>query len=174
MPRSPSALRCVTPPTTALDEQLSDSLSMTWNRGEIEAEFAKYRARAAAAATSGDWREWADQFTDDARYVEHHFGELEGREAIFEWIQSTMDAWPNSLMVEFPVDWYVVDETRGWVVFQVQNRLADPGDGSVWQEHNLTILHYAGDGQWSYEEDVYNPARMGAMVMSYLEHAKAL
>jgi len=85
-----------------------------------------------------------------------------------------MDAWPNSLMVEFPVDWYLIDETRGWVVFQVQNRMADPGDGSVWQDHNLTVLHYAGNGRWSYEEDVYNPTRMGEMVMAYLDHAKAI
>ena len=52
---------------------------MSWPRDEIEAEFVEYRARAARAAASGDWREWADQFTDDARYVEHHFGEIEGR-----------------------------------------------------------------------------------------------
>ena len=63
---------------------------------------------------------------------------------------------------------------RGWVVFQVQNRMGDPGDGSVWQDHNISILHYAGDGRWRYEEDVYNPTRMGAMVMGYLEHKKSL
>ena len=89
---------------------------MSWTREEIEAAFAAYRECAAQAAATGDWRAWADQFTDDARYVEHHFGELRGREAIYDWIQSTMDAWPNSLMVEFPVDWYLIDETRGWVV----------------------------------------------------------
>ena len=147
---------------------------MSWTRDEIETEFAEYRARAARAAASGDWREWADQFTEDALYVEHHFGEINGREAIFEWIQSTMDAWPNSLMSEFPVEWHLIDEERGWVVFQVQNRMADLGDGSVWQDHNWTKLHYAGDGLWSYEEDVYNPNRMGEMVIGYLDHAKGL
>jgi len=147
---------------------------MGWSRDEIEGEFGLYRERAARAAASGDWRQWSEQFTEDATYVEHHFGEMHGRAAIHEWIQSTMDEWPNCEMTSFPVDWYVIDEDRGWVVFQVQNRMGDPGDGSVWQDHNISILHYAGDGRWRYEEDVYNPTRMGAMVMGYLEHKKSL
>jgi len=60
-------------------------------------------------------------------------------------------------MPEFPIEWYVIDEEKGWVVCQVWNRMEDPGDGSVHQEYNITILKYAGDGRWSSEEDVYNP-----------------
>ena len=67
-------------------------------------------------------------------------------------------------MPEFPIDWYVVDEERGWIVCQVENRMEDPGDGSIHQGANITILHYAGAGQWSYEEDVYNPAHFATMV----------
>ena len=50
------------------------------------------------------------------------------------------------------------------MVCQVWNRMKDPGDGSVHQEYNFTLLKYAGDGRWSYEEDIYNPMRFGAMV----------
>ena len=42
--------------------------------------------------------------------------------------------------------------------------MADPGDGSVHQAYNLTVLHYAGDGRWSYEEDVYNPTHFVSMI----------
>lgn len=145
-----------------------------WSREELEDEFAKFKERARVAASTGDWRGWADQFTSDARYLEHNFGEFSGRDEIYDWIQSTMDAWPNTEMASFPVQWHVVDEQRGWVIFEVQNRMADPGDGSVHESPNISILHYAGDGQWSYEEDVYNPQRMGEMVKGYLQHKRSL
>ena len=38
--------------------------------------------------------------------------------------------------------------------------MSDPGDGSIHQEYNFTLLKYAGDGKWSYEEDIYNPAAL--------------
>ena len=52
--------------------------------------------------------------------------------------------------------------------------MADPGDGSLHQEYNFTLLKYAGHGLWSYEEDVYNPARIGEMVKNYRRPKKAL
>jgi hypothetical protein len=52
--------------------------------------------------------------------------------------------------------------------------MEDPGDGSVHEEANITILHYAGDGMWSYEEDVYNPARFGTMVAAWMAHKAEL
>ena len=66
---------------------------------------------------------------DDATYVEHHYGTFEGREAIYEWIAKTMAEWPNSEMKEFPHDWCVCDEERGWWICQIENRFVDPGDG---------------------------------------------
>jgi hypothetical protein len=43
-----------------------------------------------------------------------------------------------------------------------------PGDGSVHQAHNLTVLHYAGDMQFSYEEDAYNPLNFAPVVTEWL------
>lgn len=135
-----------------------------WSRQEIESAFDRYQQVAAAAASSGRWDDWADLFTEDATYVEHHFGTFHGRDAIRQWISSCMAEYPGRDMVAFPVEWYVIDEARGWVVCQVWNRMRDPGDGSVHQEYNFTLLKYAGDRRWSYEEDVYNPLRFGSMV----------
>ena len=138
-----------------------------FSRDELEREFAQYQARGAEAGRTGDWGPWADQFTVDATYVEHHYGTFEGRDAIRTWITSCMSEFPGNAMPDFPVDWYVVDEARGWIVCQVENRMVDPGDGGVHQASNITILHYAGDGLWSYEEDVYNPAHFGTMVAAW-------
>ena len=105
-----------------------------WTRQELESAFTEYQDAAARAAGSGDWNPWADLFTEDAVYVEHLFGRFEGREAIRRWITQTMSTFPGNSMPAFPVDWYVIDDERGWVVCQVSNRMADPGDGSVHEE----------------------------------------
>lgn len=138
-----------------------------WPRKEIEAAFDDYQRRAAEAARTGDWTDWVDQFTEDATYIEHHYGTFSGREAIREWITGTMSEYPGNRMDAFPIEWAVIDEDRGWVVCQVWNRMTDVGDGRVHQEYNFTLLKYAGEGQWSYEEDVYNPLRFGAMVAEW-------
>ena len=47
--------------------------------------------------------------------------------------------------------------------------MKDPGDGSIHQAHNITVLHYAGDMKFSYEEDAYNPAAFGPMIQAWTE-----
>ena len=138
-----------------------------WTRQEIEEAFENYQRLALQAGTSGDWRPWADQFTEDATYIEHLYGTLGGREAIRTWITATMAQPVNCDMRFFPIEWYVIDEDKGWVVCMVWNRMADPGDGSVHQASNITILKYAGNGLWSYEEDVYNPATFATMLAGW-------
>jgi hypothetical protein len=150
----------------------ADTGAGRWSRDEIEEAFAAYQAVAAEAGRSGDWNPWADLFTDDATYVEHLYGTMQGREAIRSWITTTMSTYPGSDMPEFPIGWSVIDEARGWVVCQVWNRMADPGDGSIHQAYNLTVLHYAGEGRWSYEEDIYNPAHFVTMIEGW-ERRKA-
>jgi hypothetical protein len=140
-----------------------------WTRDELEDAFANYRRTALEAGNSGDWNAWAELFTEDATYVEHHYGTMGGREAIRRWICDTMGTFPGDAMPHFPVEWYVIDEDRGWIVCQIWNRMADPGDGSVHQAYNFTLLKYAGDGLWSYEEDIYNPASFGVMVKDWMD-----
>ena len=140
-----------------------------WSRDELEAAFDSYQRTAMQAGMTGDWDSWADMFTEDATYIEHHYGTLGGREAIRRWINETMSTWPGDQMPHFPVEWYIIDEDRGWVVCQVWNRMADPGDGSLHQAYNFTLLKYAGGGKWSYEEDIYNPASFASMVGGWVE-----
>ena len=102
------------------------------------------------------------------------FGRFGGREAIRRWITTTMAQPVNDQMQFFPIEWYVIDDERGWVVCQVWNRMVDPGDGSIHQEYNFTLLKYAGANQWSYEEDIYNPAGFGTMVQGWLERRAEL
>ena len=145
-----------------------------WSREEIEDAFENYQRTALEAGKTGDWDQWADLFTEDATYVEHLFGNLGGREAIRRWITETMTTTPNDEMIHFPIEWYVIDEDRGWVVCQVWNRMADPGDGSVHQAYNFTLLKYAGGGKWCYEEDIYNPYHFGKVIEDWAARKKEL
>ena len=139
-----------------------------YSRQEIEDAFDKYQQTALKAGTSGDWNPWADLFTEDATYIEHLFGTFGGREAIRNWISSTMAEYPHCEMKYFPVEWYIIDEERGWVVYQVWNRMVDPGDGSLHQSYNYSLLKYAGHGLWSFEEDIYNPKPFQDMIRGWL------
>jgi hypothetical protein len=137
------------------------------SRAELEAAFEHYQQTVRRAAASGDWTLFADLFTEDADYNEHAYGRFQGRDAIRDWVVGTMTSFPGNCMTSFPMGWHVIDEDRGWIVCEVLNRMADPGDGSVHQEPNLTILHYAGGNLFGYEEDVYNPARYLPMVIGW-------
>jgi hypothetical protein len=139
-----------------------------WSRAELQAAHDNFIAVANDCADRREWRAWADLFTEDAHYLEHTFGEFHGREEIYAWITSTMAQWPNSDMTAFPHEWCVCDEERGWWVCRILNRMADPGDGGCYEEPNLTVLHYAGNMLFSYEEDVYNPAKFGPMIQAWM------
>ena len=104
--------------------------------------------------------------------MEHLFGTLGGREAIRRWITKTMSQFPNDQMQYYPWEWYIIDEERGWVVAQIWNRMVDPGDGSLHQSYNFTLLKYAGDMRWCYEEDIYNTKHFQDMIQGWFEAMK--
>ncbi len=140
-----------------------------WSRAELEQAFDDYQQAALKGAQEGDWRDWADRFTLDATYFEHQYGRFWGRENIYQWISKTMGAFPASSMTAFPIRWYSIDEDKGWIICEVLNRMEDLGDGRIYEEPNITILHYAGNGLFSYEEDAYDRQRMGGMVARWLK-----
>ena len=61
----------------------------------------------------------------------------------------------------------MIDEERGWVVCQIWNDMPDPGDGKRYSAYNSHVLKYAGDGLWTSEEDVYNPAAFDVMIKDW-------
>jgi len=144
-----------------------------FSREELQAGFQHYQDTVQRAADSGDWNLFVDLFTDDATYSEHCYGSFEGREQIRRWALRTMTAFPGNVMPAFPVVWSVLDPERGWIVCEVRNLLRDPGDGSPHEASNYTRLFYAGDGMFSFEEDVYNPAKFQQAVVGWARVADA-
>jgi len=138
-----------------------------WTRDELEAGFKHYQDEVKRCADSGDWTHFANLFTEDATYVEHAYGTFHGRDEIRAWVTKTMTNAPGCWMVEFPPSWSVIDEDRGRIVCEILNVMSDAGDGNVYQPTNVTILGYAGDGLFDYEEDVYNPTRFVEAIESW-------
>jgi hypothetical protein len=143
------------------------------DRAELAAALEHYQATVRRAAAERDWTLFAGMFTEDATYNEHAYGRFSGRPAIDDWVVRTMTSFPGNVMTGFPITWSVFDVDRGWIVCEVQNVMADPGDGSLHQSPNLTILHYAGNNRFRHEEDVYNPARFVEMVAGWAAVATA-
>jgi uncharacterized protein (TIGR02246 family) len=138
-----------------------------FTRQELEDAFQHFQDVAVVCGETGDWNGFAELFTEDATYIEHHLGTMHGREEIRAWIVECNTTPPITEMKYFPIEWYVIDESRGWVICQVWNRMTDPGDGSVHQAYNFTLLKYAGDNLWSYEEDIYNPVEFQQMIKNW-------
>jgi len=134
---------------------------------EITAAYAALHREVQGFVDSGDWTGFADLFTEDAEYVEHAFGTFHGREEIRAWSVRTMTSYPGRLMTSFPLAWQVVDADAGRLVCEVRNLMPDPGDGSLMEESNLTVMTYGGDGLFSREEDVYNPLRFHDLALRW-------
>ena len=144
------------------------------SRAELEQALEHYTRTVRKASETGDWTLFGGMFAEDATYNEHAYGRMRGRDEISAWAVRTMTSFPGNCMSEFPIGWAVFDEDRGWIVCEIRNLMRDPGDGSDYEASNLTILHYAGENLFSYEEDVYNPANFGAMVTEWAERADRL
>ena len=147
--------------------------TVTHTGQEVERAFAAYQATVSEIAQSGEWARFADMFTQAASYEEHAYGTFSGREAIRSWVLETMTAFPGNTMSSFPIAWRVVDAPSKRVICEVRNLMPDPGDGSVHEASNLTILTYGGDGLWSREEDIYNPMWFAQMSVAWAEVAEA-
>ena len=129
-------------------------------RQEVEAALQRYFTLANAAAVSGDWNAWADIFTEDALYVEHDFGVFRGRQGIRDWVTTVTQGKPTDLRMDD--GWHVIDNDL--CVVYAPNWRPAPDGGARYVFNAVAILCYAGDGQWCYEEDIYNSgeaARVG-------------
>jgi hypothetical protein len=139
---------------------------------ELQDAYENFKAVSDRCAELADYNAFADLFTQDCTYVEHVFGEMHGREAVRHWIVPLMKDYPANQMVRYTHDWVLFDEERGRAVFSVRTHMADLGNGVSYSTTNWTALDYAGDGLFSREEDIYNPAQFGTLINEW-QAAKA-
>jgi hypothetical protein len=146
---------------------------MTYTRAELDEAFLTWQHTVSACALSHDWAPFINLFTDDAEYHEANAGVLRGHEQIAGWINFAMAQFPGTEFEGFPVHWHVIDEQNATIVAKMGNVMRDPGDGSRLETTNLLVLRYAGDGKFSAEEDVYDPAVFIGQVQEWGQRAMA-
>lgn len=146
-------------------------LGQSWSREEIQRAFDKY-----IACAQGKPEDHANCFTDEAVYRELGFGfqngwqeEIRGRKTILNWLAQRSNTFPDNQRQAVPVSWHVIDETRGWVVFECLNQMKDPGNGAAFQMRSFSRMKYAGNDQWHFKEDIYDPAKMRGMFERWRE-----
>jgi len=155
-------------PSRAIDTNAETRIERLQNQIErIEAVRAIKRVQYAYGhyVEFGLWHDFADLFTEDVVYTEHHYGVFHGREAVRDWIVAVMAPFPH---MRFPNDWIAHDEDNDAVVVMIKNLLDHPTDpdGEPFWFPNWTRLVYAGDGLFSSEEDIYNPDRDAPRVVA--------
>jgi uncharacterized protein (TIGR02246 family) len=124
-----------------------------FSRAEIDQAIENYTAVLTGCSTSGDWTPFADLFTDDVVYTDHHYGVFHGREAVRDASVAVMAPYPH-LRCQF--EWIAYDDDNDAVVIAIQNMLQTPS-GEPFSFPSWTRLIYAGDGLFSSEEDLYRP-----------------
>jgi hypothetical protein len=138
----------------------------SFSLGELREAYEHFARVSDECAVSGDYNAFADLFTEDCTYIEHAFGEMDGRDAVREWIVPLMKESPANLMT-YTHDWVIFDEANDRVVFCGRTHMPDVGDGIDHSTTNWTRIDYAGGGLWSREEDVYNPAHFVTMLTDW-------
>ena len=123
------------PPRTELERETEAAFQRFWTIGNLDE----------------NWAAWPAFFTDDVRYVEHIYGEMRGRAAVEKWITGLM---AQNRDVHAVIDWYMIRGSR--VVVNMQNRYYHPDPTQPHLDFpGITILEYAGNGLFGYEEDYW-------------------
>lgn len=143
------------PPTPTQDTSINTP-AQEYSRDEVEQAWRQF----VAAGEAGDWNVWTELHTEDCVWVEHDLGTFKGHEAIRKAIHQVMAPVP---MMRFPVEWHMIEGNR--VVYYPWQELPDPANGGeLYRFGCITILEYAGNGRWSYQEDVYNAKEGAALI----------
>src|SRR4051794_13341435 len=140
--------QCVRMSSDAATETAVDELARAWN------DYLRLGARAR------DWDAWSALFTDDATYVEHVLGTFRGAAGVRAFI---IDAMGPVRPMTFSLDWAILQPPH--VAFDMWNHMPDPaGSGTMYSFSNLSLITYAGDGKWNWEEDFYAPKDPGRVI----------
>jgi ketosteroid isomerase-like protein len=130
---------------------------MTHPRDEVQASVDSYLAlRDRIESGAATWLDLAEIFTDDAVYIDPAWGRIQGIDQIREFLVESMRGLEDW---RFPVTFAAIDGDDVVVAW----RQVLPGgrpDGRPYQQTGVSLMRYAGDGRFSFEEDLLNMAHV--------------
>lgn len=122
-------------------------------RDEVQATVDRYRdLRARIETGDATWTDLADFFTDDVVYIDPAWGRVEGIDELRTFLDESMRGLEDW---RFPVEFTAIDGDNV-VVRWAQITPGTRPDGSEYRQSGMSTLVYAGDGKFSYEEDLLN------------------
>jgi hypothetical protein len=116
--------------------------------------------RAKIARGEAGWADIAAHFTEDAVYIDPVWGRYEGRAAIAKFMHECMvgfDDW------RFPTLWSVVKDNL--IICAFWSRV--PGrrpNGGHYDCFSINVSIYAGNGEFCYENDIFNMAELAQLI----------
>ena len=134
-----------------------------FGRAELERAFQHYWE---TGAVHENWEGFANNFTEDVRYIEHVLGTMNGREEVRNWILPIMEEYCELYTA---YEWHTVDEEHARALVYMQNRRDHPSGTGTIDFPGITILDYAGDGLWKTEEDYWAVPASRAALKQYAE-----
>lgn len=97
-----------------------------------------------------DWRGLASFFTDDVDYTDPGWGRFHGVENVAQFLRDSMaglDDW------DFPMRWYMVNDTHVVKKYSMVLQTPKRDDGSLYEISGVYMMKYAGDGKFCWVED---------------------
>jgi ketosteroid isomerase-like protein len=124
---------------------------------EVQATVADYVAvRGQIEAGQATWIDLARFFTDDAVYIDPAWGRVEGIDQIREFLVDSMRGLEDW---RFPIRFTAIDGDH--VVTVWDQVLPGARDAArPYQQTGVSVLQYAGDGRFCFEEDLLNMAHV--------------
>ncbi len=128
---------------------------------EIRASYERYvETRKRVEAGELGWDALAAFFSEDATFIDPAWGRIEGIAAIQEFLVESMAGLEDW---SFPHEGSFVEGDR--LIARWLNRL--PGqraDGTYYQAPGYSLMVYAGDGKFSFEEDLLNMVHVNELI----------
>lgn len=126
---------------------------MAHPRAEVQATVDRYLAlRNRIGDREATWIDLAEMFTDDAVYIDPAWGRIQGIDEIREFLVESMRGLEDW---RFPVSFAAI-EGDDVVVTWRQVLPGQRADGRPYQQTGVSLMRYAGDGKFSFEEDLLN------------------
>ena len=146
-----------------------------WSREELEDAWRRYQASVVDVGKTWDWSSYADHFTEDAKLRRARAGQHGGPRKHPRVDRLHDEHLPRQRDADLPGR-LVLDRCRQGLG-HLQEHQHHEGLGATAVSTGagvITVLEYAGDDKWSYEEDAYNPMNFMLMIQQYIQRSHEL